>query len=207
VRSVVGAIVAGGNAERFGGAPKGLENVGGQRIIDRVATALRAVSSQLTIISNAPDASAWIPGVRAYADVRSERGSLIGIHTALTRADDDVLVVAWDMPFVSPALLRLILDRRRAESLAVFPVGPSGPEPFCALYTHACLPLIEAALDAGDLRLSRLVESIPRAERIPMRDIEPLGDPAKLFFNVNSADDLRTAEALDATGGPGASPQ
>jgi molybdopterin-guanine dinucleotide biosynthesis protein A len=196
VRSVVGAIVAGGNAERFGGAPKGLENVGGQRIIDRVATALRAVSSQLTIISNAPDASAWIPGVRAYADVRSERGSLIGIHTALTRADDDVLVVAWDMPFVSPALLRLILDRRRAESLAVFPVGPSGPEPFCALYTHACLPLI-----------SRLVESIPRAERIPMRDIEPLGDPAKLFFNVNSADDLRTAEALDATGGSGASPQ
>jgi len=204
---VVGAIVAGGNAERFGGAPKGLEHVGGRRIIDRVATALRAVSSRVMIISNAPDASAWIPGVRAYGDVRAERGSLIGIHTALTRSADDVLVVAWDMPFVSPALLRLIRDRRREESLAVFPVGPSGPEPFCALYTRACLPLIEAALDAGELRLSRLVESISNAERIPMRDIEGVGDPATLFFNVNSAEDLRIAEALDPAEGSDASPR
>ena len=204
---MVGAIVAGGNAERFGGAPKGLEHVGGRRIIDRVATALRAVSSHVMIISNAPDASAWIPGVRAYGDVRAERGSLIGIHTALTRSADDVLVVAWDMPFVSPALLRLIRDRRRAESLAVFPVGPSGPEPFCALYTRACLPLIEAALDAGELRLSRLVESISNAERIPMSDIEGVGDPATLFFNVNSAEDLRTAETLDAAEGSDASPR
>ncbi|MDQ5839789.1 MAG: NTP transferase domain-containing protein, partial [Chloroflexota bacterium] len=34
--SVRGAILAGGGATRFGGKPKGLELVGGERILDRL---------------------------------------------------------------------------------------------------------------------------------------------------------------------------
>jgi molybdopterin-guanine dinucleotide biosynthesis protein A len=43
---VIGAILAGGAGSRFGGMPKGLERVGGVRVIDRVATALRSVASE-----------------------------------------------------------------------------------------------------------------------------------------------------------------
>lgn len=197
--SLIGAIVAGGGAERFGGVPKGLERVGGTRIIDRVAAALRAAVSDLILISNAPDATAWLPGVPVHNDVRSERGSLVGIHTSLTYARQDVLVVAWDMPFLSPLLLRLIRDRAHDAALAVIPEGPSGPEPFCALYTRDCLPIVEAALDAGDLRLSNLIACLPRIERIDARDVERFGDPSALFFNVNSPEDLVIAEAMHAT--------
>jgi molybdopterin-guanine dinucleotide biosynthesis protein A len=199
VRSPVGAIVAGGGATRFGGVPKGLERVGGVRIIDRVAAALRAVVPELMVISNAPDAAQWLPGVPVHGDVRPERGSLVGLHTALTRAQADVLVVAWDMPFVSVPLLELIRDRPRGAALAIIPDGPRGLEPFCALYSRDCLPIIEAAIGAGDLRLSRLIASLPSIDRIPTPDIESLGDPTTLLFNVNTAEDLARAEAISAT--------
>lgn len=194
---LVGAIVAGGRAERFGGAPKGLHRVGGIRIIDRVAAALSATVPELMIVSNAPDAPQWLPGVTVHGDVRPERGSLVGIHTALTYAPR-VLVVAWDMPFVTVALLQMIRDRARDATLAVIPEGSSGLEPFCALYTRDCLPIIETAIDTGDLRLSHLIERLPAVDRIPVRDVESLGDPAMLLFSVNSPEDLARAEAMEA---------
>jgi len=151
------------------------------------------------VISNAPDAQQWLPGVPAFADVRPERGSLVGIHSALTHAGADVLVVAWDMPFVSPALLELLRLRGESARYAVIPDGPGGPDPFCAIYTRGCLPIIEAALDAGDLRLSRLIDRLPSVERISSQEIEAIGDPARLLFNVNTARDLAVAEQLART--------
>lgn len=148
------------------------------------------------VISNASDAADWLPGAAVFGDVRPERGSLVGIHSALTHAEDDVLVVAWDMPFVSVALLELLRERRRSAAYAVIPDGPAGPEPFCAIYTHDCLPIIEAALDAGDLRLTRLIDRLPSVERIPSREIAAVGDPATLLFNVNTLADLAIAEEL-----------
>jgi molybdenum cofactor guanylyltransferase len=198
VSALVGAIVAGGAAARFGGAPKGLHRVGGVRIIDRVAAALRATTSEVIVVSNSSDATQWLPGVPVHADVRSERGSLIGIHTALTYANGDVMVVAWDMPFVTAALLQMVRDRPRDDALAVFPEGPSGPEPFCALYTRACRSIVEAAIDAGDLRLSHLVAHLPTRRVIPIDEIARLGNPATLLFNVNSPDDIARADAIDA---------
>src|SRR5215831_3438634 len=76
-RGVTGAIVAGGANERFGGEPKGLQRVGGVRIIDRVAAAIRAVTPHIVLVANSPDAQAWLD-VPVRRDVRSERGSVVG---------------------------------------------------------------------------------------------------------------------------------
>jgi len=48
---ITGAIVAGGASSRFGGQAKGLLRVGGQRIIDRIASALRPVVETMAIVS------------------------------------------------------------------------------------------------------------------------------------------------------------
>src|SRR3954469_18645456 len=102
---ITGAIIAGGPATRFGGTAKGLERVGGQRIIDRVATALSSAADALMIVANDPEAKDWIPGVPVGCDILEVRSSLTGIHAALTAARTDIIVVAWDMPFVSADLL------------------------------------------------------------------------------------------------------
>ena len=195
---MIGAILAGGASSRFGGAPKGLHTVAGVRIIDRVVGALREVSSEVILVSNAIDAPRWLTGARVFADVRGERGSLVGIHTALAQARSSVMVVAWDMPFVTSELLRFIQERGRDEPFATVPEGSGGLEPFCAMYTPACLPVFESALDSGEFRMSTVLERLPSLTRIPVSEITTIGDPSRLFFNVNSAADLTLAERMSS---------
>lgn len=134
--------------------------------------------------------------MRVIPDAWRKQGSLVGIHTALSHARQPILLVAWDMPFVTRALAALLRERAAASEFATIPVGPSGPEPFCAVYTPACLPWVERALAANDLRLSNLLAQLPSFERVAMADVAAVGDPARLFFNVNDASDLAAAERL-----------
>jgi molybdopterin-guanine dinucleotide biosynthesis protein A len=195
-----GVILAGGAASRYGGRPKGLERVGGRRVIDRVADALAEAADELLLIANDPAAAEWLPGVRLATDVRPNCGSLGGIHAAIVRASKPVLVVAWDMPFVPGSLLRALRDgATRAD--AVLPESGSrrGLEPLCAYYSTACVPAIERRLDASDMRVVSFFEDV-RVERLPEPQVRRFGDPAVLFMNVNTPDDLALAERHAADG-------
>lgn len=195
--SCTGVILAGGGATRFGGEPKGLEHIGGRRIIDRVASALRLVTDDLLVIANADGAESWLPGVRTERDVRIGAGALGGLHAALSHAGQDILLVAWDMPFVSAALLGEMRRIGEVESLdAVLPESDAsrrGVEPLCAWYSSRCLPAIEATLDAGDLRVIGFHEQV-RLQRLSLQRVTEFGDPLRLFANVNTPDDLVRAE-------------
>lgn len=186
-------ILAGGAASRFGGMPKGLERVNGRRIVDRVAAALREVTDSLLLIANADDAASWLPGVRTERDVRTGLGALGGLHAALAHAGTDVLLVAWDMPFVSAALLGEM--RRLGEEASADVVIPEsdgsrrGVEPLCAWYSARCLPAVERTLDAGDLRVIGFHEQV-RVQRLPLARVSDFGDPVRLFSNVNTPADL-----------------
>lgn len=192
---ITGAIVAGGASSRFGGQAKGLLRVGGERIVDRIAKALRPVVETVAIVAKTPDADRWLDGAPVWRDERRELASIVGIHTALMHADN-VIVVAWDMPFVSEKLLRAIAGAITPEASAVVPEGPHAAEPMCAFYTRRCLAAIEDALAEGDLRLTALVERLPRVTRLPLGAVARLGDPARLFFNVNTPEDLATADDM-----------
>jgi molybdopterin-guanine dinucleotide biosynthesis protein A len=189
-----GVILAGGEARRYGGAAKGLERVGGRRIIDRVAQVLAAAADDLLLVANDPDAAAWLPGVPVAADVRPGNGSLGGIHAALTRAARPILVVAWDMPFVPAALLRALRALGRGADVAV-PESTStrGVEPLCAYYDPACLGAIDRHLDAGDRRVVGFFDEV-RVARLPDDQVRRFGDPALMFLNVNTPDELVLAE-------------
>lgn len=153
------------------------------------------------MVSGDPAAAEWLPGVAVVPDRRPKRGSLVGVHAALAAlgaADDFALVVAWDMPFVTPALLELIRDRALRSGTAAIPEGPGGPEPMCAAYPRSAMTAAAAAIDAGDLKLSRFIGRLGAVERIPLAEIERLGDPARLFLNVNTPADLERAERLAA---------
>jgi len=192
-----GAIIAGGQASRFGGRPKGLEEVGGVRILDRlVATFEAAFSSPPLLIANAPDAATWHPGLRVVADVRPGMGSLGGIYTAIVAAPAPVVLAAWDMPFVSVSLLQALADGlRNADACLPESDGPRGVEPLCAGYGPACGPAIAASLEAGDLRAVGFHDRI-KVGILSTTRVRAFGDPAALFFNVNTADDLAEADRL-----------
>lgn len=189
-----GVILAGGHATRYDGKPKGLERVAGERVIDRVARALRAVTDDLLLIANDPAAAHWLPGVPVAADVRPGCGSLGGIHAALVHAAGPVLVVAWDMPFVpAPLLAELRTLGRTADAALPESDARHGLEPLCAYYAPACRAPIERRLDAGDLRAVAFLDDV-RVARLPAVAVRRFGDPAVLFMNVNTPRELALAE-------------
>ena len=170
--------------------------MGGVRIIDRVVSALSQVVDDWILVANAPDAATWLPGARLVRDERPERGSIVGIHTALCATNDDVLVVAWDMPFLSVPLMRRMAILSYSAP-AVIPFGDHGPEPFCAVYLAPLVRrIIEAAIDRGNLRLRDVIEQIPYPVTLPVELVTEFGEPGKLFFNVNTAADLARAEQM-----------
>jgi molybdopterin-guanine dinucleotide biosynthesis protein A len=194
---VRGAILAGGGATRFGGRPKGLETVGGERILDRLVRVMTAaVGGPPLLVANAPEAPAWRPDLRVVPDVRPGLGALGGIYTAVVETPAPVVLVAWDMPFVTASLLRC-LSEGLGEYDAFLPRshGHRGLEPLCAGYGPACREAIAQSLDRGDLRAVAFHERIS-VGILPLSEVARYGDPEVLFFNVNTRDDLARTDEL-----------
>jgi molybdopterin-guanine dinucleotide biosynthesis protein A len=195
--SVGGAILAGGGATRFEGKPKGLELVGGERILDRLVRVMEgALGTPPLLIANAPDAATWRPDLRTVTDVRPGFGALGGIYTAVVSTPAPVVCVAWDMPFVSESLIQA-LARGLSQYDAMLPQsdGRRGVEPMCAAYGPACAEAISASLDEGDLRAIGFHRRI-QVGILPLDQVRALAEPDLLFFNVNTADDLARADEL-----------
>jgi molybdopterin-guanine dinucleotide biosynthesis protein A len=197
--NVRGAVLAGGAASRYGGQPKGLLQVGGRRILDRVVDAVSAaIGAPPMLIANAPDAATWRPDLRTTPDLRPGLGSLGGIYTAVATGEGPVLCVAWDMPFVPTPLLQALVEGS-PEFDAFLPEsdGRRGLEPLCAVYGPACRAAIEYQLEshAGDLRAIGFHARV-KVGTLPLQQVRAVGggDPAELFFNVNRPEDLAQAE-------------
>ena len=195
-----GAVLAGGAARRYGGVPKGLLEVGGRRILDRVVDAVQAATGGALplLVANAADASTWRPDLTTIPDARPGGGSLGGIYTAVTAGAAPVLCVAWDMPFVPAALLRALVEGATAGPYDAFLLqssGRRGLEPLCALYGPACGPAIAQRLESGDLQAISFHPDV-RVGILSLAQVRGFGSPDELFFNVNTPDDLARAEEL-----------
>lgn len=192
-----GAILVGGAAARFGGTPKGLERVGGRRVLDRVHDALRQVSDEVALVG-AGAASRWLRDVAVLGDAEAGAGPLGGLVAALRHGGGDVLLVAWDMPFLSPTLLgelRRVGERSRATAVVPESDASGRLEPLCAWYGRDCAAAAAEALAAGTFRMTALLERVG-AHRLPHARVLDFGDPQRLFHDVDTPDDLALAERL-----------
>jgi molybdopterin-guanine dinucleotide biosynthesis protein A len=114
---------------------------------------------------------------------------LAGIVAALRQTGRPVVVIGCDFPFVPAALLRALAD---AHEPLVVPAPGGDAQPLVARWTPALLPALEDAL-AREEPLRRTVAALsPRL--LGDAELAPFGDPARVFFNVNTPTDLRHAE-------------
>lgn len=194
---VGGAILAGGGATRFGGAPKGLESVGGQRVLDRLVEAfLEAIGRLPILVANAPEAPQWAPELRVVRDLIPGAGALGGLYTAVEASAAPVVCVAWDMPFVPPGLIDLLASAvAKADVVIPASAGRRGVEPLCAAYGLACAAPMRRRIEANDLRAIAFHEEV-RVSILSLDTIRHFGDPDVLFFNVNTPEDLTKADRL-----------
>ena len=104
-----GIILAGGTSRRLG-QDKRFLSINGQPLIDRVLQRLRPLVGELLIVSREPEHFTDL-GARVVVDRYPGMGVLAGVHAGLAAAQGDwAFVVAADLPFLNPALLRALAD-------------------------------------------------------------------------------------------------
>lgn len=193
---VTGVIQAGGRSVRMGGRPKGLMELGGRRLVERVLMALTPVVDDVLVVTNTPQLYAFL-GLPMVQDVYPDRGSLGGIYSGLRAAPGQAaLTVACDMPFLHPEVLKLVAERSGEGDVVIPRVGDQ-LETLHAAYGKACLPHIEERLLAGKLKIIGFFEKV-RVVEITEADVARFRDPRLVFMNVNTPEELDRARELMA---------
>ena len=123
------AVLAGGQSRRMG-RDKALLPLGGQTLIERVLAAAHPLGYPRVIIGD-PTAYAHF-GLPVHPDRRPSLGPLGGLYTALSTTATPVLLLACDLPFLTPDFLRHLVNRRGPHQ-AVVPHTATGLQPLCAL--------------------------------------------------------------------------
>lgn len=192
------AILAGGKGQRLR-PDKGCLLVQGTPIVTRVVAAARSLTDQVLIVGSAP----LPPGlaVPVAPDEGTVCGPARGLWTALrTLKTTLVVLLAWDMPFVEPGLLRYLAGLAGGHD-AVAPRVAGRPQPLCAVYSRSCLPALESLLACAASRGGRGPSLTGLLERLRVRWVEeeelaPFGSLERLFFNINTPEDLARAQEL-----------
>lgn len=197
----LGTILAGGRNRRYG-SHKALAELGGARIIDRVANAVAVAASRVVVVANDLDVYRDV-GEEVRPDVQPGLGALGGIYSAVQWAaevDCDVaLTVACDMPFVSAGLLERLVEVADPGA-AVLPAsqGPRGLEPLCAVYGVGCLDAISAAIERGDRAVISFFEDVD-LRVLDTSEVARYGRAEHMFMNVNRQEDRLRAEDILAS--------
>jgi molybdenum cofactor guanylyltransferase len=208
----LGVVLAGGRGSRLGGA-KPTAELAGRPLISYPLAALaeagleavvvlkpgtdlggRPLSRETGLKTTAPDGAgqrttAAEGDVAVLYEPAEPVHPLAGIVAALRQTGRPLVVIGCDFPFVPAALLRALAD---APEPLVVPAPGGELQPLVARWTPVLLPALEDAL-AREEPLRRTVAALsPRL--LDDAELAPFGDPARVFFNVNTPADLRHAE-------------
>lgn len=190
-------ILAGGAGRRLGSVDKALVMLGSQPLIAHVAARLERQVAALAISANGdPDRFGRL-GLPVLPDATPDRpGPLAGllagldwvraVHPAARR----LLTVPVDCPFLPPDLAAR-LAAAGSEDAVVMAASGGRRHPVIALWPVKLAAALQAGLADGSLRK---VEAFGAAGSHAV--VEWPAAPFDPFFNVNTAADLATAEAL-----------
>ena len=190
------AVLAGGQSRRMG-RDKALLQLGGQTLIERVLAAAHPLDYPRVIIGD-PAAYAHL-GLPVHPDCQPGLGPLGGLYTALSTTGAPVLLLACDLPFLTPDFLHHLVNRRGPHQ-AVVPHTVTGLQPLCALYEPSCLATVEAAVQTGQLGMRDLLSNL-NLDLVREKDWRPYDERDLLFANLNAPEEYeRTQAALLKSG-------
>ena len=200
---VGGVVLAGGLSSRMGREKAHIHAYGDAApdMLTRTRGLLHEVVSEVWV-----SCRPGLPknGCACVFDIHPGLGPFSGVHAALTHARATglraVLALSCDLPFMdAPTLSRLLAARQAARRacpkeiplMTTFRQQETGfIESLTAIYEIEALPFFEAALAAGERKLSRV---IPAARRT---DIVYAHTEALPFFNLNYPADLEVFRRL-----------
>jgi molybdopterin-guanine dinucleotide biosynthesis protein A len=179
--SHAGFVLTGGKSTRMG-RDKALLPFRGGALAGHVGATVAAAAGSAVFIGD-PGKYGHL-GYPVLPDRSPGAGPLGGIESALSYTGADWnLVVACDMPGISAAFLRGLLDAaERLNADALVPAGPSGRlEPLSAVYHRRCREALGRAVEAGVRKITDALASLEVARWTV--------DDASCFENLNTPEE------------------
>ena len=182
-------ILAGGKNTRMQGEDKAFLEIEGKPIIAGVINKLKPLVSELIVVTNSPEKYAHFK-VSLASDEFPDKGPLVGIYSGLKASRSKYnFVVACDMPFINPCLIKFMLDERDDYDILI----PRVSEKFHTLfgvYSKICIPVMEEMLKKDELRLRSIFPKL-NARFLSRQELEKI-DPGLLsLVNINTPEELR----------------
>ncbi|WP_299786274.1 molybdenum cofactor guanylyltransferase MobA [uncultured Marivita sp.] len=205
----LGVILAGGLATRMGGGDKALLSVGGRTLLHHVIDRLAPQVAGMALNANGDATRFSEYGLPVLADSVAGfpgplAGVLAGLDWAAEQGADTIVTVAADTPFFPDDLVDVLQHTARGMAhplvLAATPRGEEKTKsmsrsglirhPTFGLWPVALRDDLRGALEQGIKKVVIWTEQHGGREAVFPTGA---GDP---FFNVNTPDDLKTAEAM-----------
>jgi molybdopterin-guanine dinucleotide biosynthesis protein A len=188
---VTAFILVGGQSTRMG-ADKAFVVLDGRTLLARALELARSVTSEVKIVGAA---AKFAPFGSVVEDVFRGCGPLAGIHAALRASQTDLnLILAVDVPFVTPVLIGFLVARAQSSDAMVTVAHSSGRwQPLCAVYRREFADVAESALRRGKYRIDALFDG--RTEVVNEDELRAAGFAADMFCNLNSPAELAKAGA------------
>jgi molybdopterin-guanine dinucleotide biosynthesis protein A len=155
-----GVIIAGGQGRRLGGVRKADIEIGGVRLIERVAARLEGVASPV-LVSTGPAAAEWLlrVGFEAVPDLGGDLGGpLAGLVAAVARLRDRqvregiLISAAVDTPFLPRDYVTRLVKGLEHAPVAFSAWREAFYPPNAAWQIEAILDLPERMADVGSLK-------------------------------------------------------
>ncbi|MGB3814313.1 MAG: molybdenum cofactor guanylyltransferase MobA [Shinella sp.] len=199
-QAIPGVILAGGLSSRMG-QDKARIRLGGASLIDRAARRLRPQVSSLAINTNGPILLEPGEELPVFADLDASRsGPLGGVLAALDHVKRNhpeashVATVPTDSPFFPTDLVARLSRAVDTQERIVAARSASGPHPVFALWPVALIDDLSAWLASGGALRVRSYLERRQAREVLFPTIETPRGAFDPFFNINTPDDLDTAE-------------
>ena len=169
----------------------------GQSLLARIVARLAPQVGPMALNANGDPSRFAAFDLPVLPDQIADAGPLAGVLAAMVWARgqgcDAVVTVAGDTPFFPADLVARLAAGRGAAAVAL--AATDRVHPVFGLWDVALAVALEAALADG----TRRVMDFAAAQHAVTVDF-PVGDGGDPFFNVNTPDDLRHAQARDAGG-------
>jgi molybdopterin-guanine dinucleotide biosynthesis protein A len=188
---VTAFVLAGGKSTRMG-SDKAFLRLGDETLLSRALKTAGGVSGDVRIMGDAQKFAAF---GRVVEDVYRDRGPLGGIHAALSGSTSESnLVMAVDLPFVTPEFLRyLLLRARESGAMVTVPRAGGGLQPLCAVYRRGFADVAEQSLREGNNKIDSLFAEVETCV-IEEGELVGAGFSAGMFRNLNTPEEFDKAK-------------
>lgn len=216
---VVVGILAGGHSRRLG-RPKGLITLAnGKTMIEHIVGVATQITDNVVILGRGFTLPRPLVGLPVLDDEKPDAGPLAGLCTLLRHAGDNptppkrgqatgapsegswALLLACDMPYLQPELIRKMTERIGADLDAIVFERPDRPGTY-----HACCALYHSRIAAAGCPKSGHEGTLPGPatevlyegdaslqtllRRIRKTVLSPVGADAEQLWNLNDPEDL-----------------